>query len=64
MYIKHSWKCYIFTFIPRKMSKKSYRLLDRIGGGAFGVVWKVCNKETQEIFAMKKIHAGLEVNKP
>lgn len=34
---------------------KEYDILDVLGRGAYGVVWKVKRKSTGEIFALKKV---------
>ncbi|ORM39442.1 Extracellular signal-regulated kinase 2 [Babesia sp. Xinjiang] len=32
-----------------------FHILQKLGKGAYGIVWKVANKETQEVVALKKI---------
>lgn len=32
-----------------------YEILQKLGKGAYGIVWKVKEKETGEIYALKKI---------
>lgn len=32
-----------------------FQVLQKLGKGAYGIVWKVINKETQEVLALKKI---------
>ena len=34
---------------------KLYEIVQKIGKGAYGVVWKAIDKQTQEIIALKKI---------
>ena len=34
---------------------KRYELIHKVGKGAYGIVWKVRNRKTGEILALKKI---------
>lgn len=43
------------TSTASKTSLKNYRILSQIGIGAFGKVYKIQNKKTNEIFALKTI---------
>jgi len=39
-----------------------YKLLEQVGNGSFGVVYKAVNKETGEVVAIKEVnHLTLEV---
>ena len=33
---------------------KKYEILQKLGKGAYGIVWKAINKRTREIVALKK----------
>jgi len=37
-----------------------YEVLQKLGKGAYGIVWKVRDKETNEIFALKKIFGAFQ----
>ena len=34
---------------------KKYDLLDRLGKGAYGIVWKAVDKQTKKVVALKKV---------
>ena len=34
---------------------KRYKLLEKVGSGSYGHVWKVLEKKTREVLALKKI---------
>jgi serine/threonine protein kinase len=36
-----------------------YKLLEQVGNGSFGVVYKAVNKETGEVVAIKEVCAGI-----
>ena len=39
---------------------EAFELLDKLGEGAFGVVWKARNKLTGDLFAIKEINEQIE----
>jgi mitogen-activated protein kinase 15 len=34
---------------------RKYEILQRLGKGAYGIVWKAIDKKTREVVALKKI---------
>lgn len=41
---------------------KRYEIIKKVGQGAYGQVWKVKNKRTGEILALKKIYDAFRNN--
>ena len=41
---------------PQLKSKSNYEILEHIGGGAFGAVYKVQVKEDNKVYALKKVN--------
>lgn len=37
---------------------RKYEILQRVGKGAYGVVWKALNRKTNEIVALKKVFSA------
>ena len=37
---------------------RKYEIIQRIGKGAYGIVWKAVNRKTNEIVALKKIFSA------
>jgi mitogen-activated protein kinase 15 len=42
----------LITFVPHVLKK--YEILQKLGKGAYGIVWKAIDKRTKEIVALKK----------
>lgn len=39
----------------------TYDIIQRLGKGAYGVVWRAINKETKEEVAIKKVRANCNI---
>ena len=48
-----------FSFLEQKI-KARFEVLNKIGSGAYGHVWKVCCKKTGELLAIKKVFLAFQ----
>lgn len=37
-------------------TSEKYKLLEQVGNGSFGIVYKAVNKDTGEVVAIKEVH--------
>lgn len=44
----------VIESIPHSILRR-YNIIQKIGKGSYGVVWRVLDKETQEVYALKKV---------
>ena len=55
------WICFLVCTMSEEIDRpvlRKYEILQKLGKGAYGIVWRAVDKRTKETVALKKMYAG------